>query len=105
MILTQSPRPGGERGRSAAAFLPMPTIERRPLENAADDRDRWARIAALITAWAQSGGVALRDAIVLLPFAQLLPHARQAFARAGGWLPRIETTRTLAASLGPAPRC
>ena len=43
----------------------------------------------------------LRDAVVLLPFAQLLPLARNAFAQAGGWSPRIETTRTLAASLGP----
>ena len=43
----------------------------------------------------------LRDAVVLLPFAQLLPLARNAFAKAGGWSPRIETTRTLAASLGP----
>ncbi len=44
----------------------------------------------------------LRDAIVLLPFAQLLPEARAAFARRGGWVPRVETSRTLAASLGPA---
>ena len=30
--------------------------------------------------------------------------ARRAFAAAGGWMPRVETTRTLAASLGPPPR-
>ena len=46
----------------------------------------------------------MRDAVVLLPFVQLLAPARRAFAAAGGWMPRIETTRTLAASLGPPPR-
>ncbi len=45
----------------------------------------------------------MRDAVVLLPFTELLPHARAAFMAQPGWMPRIETTRTLAASLGPAP--
>jgi ATP-dependent helicase/nuclease subunit B len=80
----------------------MATIERLTLENQVSGGDRWDDIAAALTAWAHSGDVALRDAVVLLPFVQLLPIARRAFARAGGWLPRIETTRTLAASLGPA---
>ena len=39
----------------------------------------------------------------MLPFVQLLAPARRAFAGRGAWLPRIETTRTLAASLGPPP--
>ncbi len=43
----------------------------------------------------------MRDAVLLVPFAQLLPLARDAFAQAGGWNPRVETTQTLAASLGP----
>ncbi len=43
----------------------------------------------------------MRDCVMILPFAQLLPLARRAFAAAGGWMPRIETTRTLTASLGP----
>jgi ATP-dependent helicase/nuclease subunit B len=42
--------------------------------------------------------------VVLVPFAQLLPPTRKAFALCGGWQPRVETTRTLAASLGPPPR-
>ena len=46
----------------------------------------------------------MRDAVVILPFVQLLAPARRAFAASGAWLPRIETTRTLAASLGPPPR-
>ena len=64
--------------------------------------DRWDRVASMTAAWARDRGVTLRDAVLLVPFAQLLPPARRAFARAGGWMPRIETTRTLAASLGPA---
>jgi len=39
--------------------------------------------------------------VVLVPFVELLAPARRAFARLGTWMPRIETTRTLAASLGP----
>ncbi len=43
--------------------------------------------------------------MVLLPFAQHLPLARDAWAaRAGAqWMPRFETTRTLAQSLAPTP--
>ncbi|HWI11698.1 MAG TPA: hypothetical protein VNU48_10240, partial [Burkholderiaceae bacterium] len=75
---------------------------RLTLESTVAEPTRWAVIAARIAAWADEHGVALRDAIVLLPFAQLLPEARAAFTQRGGWMPRIETTRTLAASLGPA---
>lgn len=51
--------------------------------------------------WAESQALPLRDMIVLLPYAQLLPPARQAWARGGGWMPRIETTQTLAQSCPP----
>ena len=97
MILTQSPNPVA-RG---AAFLPMPTIARVALESSENAPDPWPALAWQVSKWAGSRSVALRDAVVLLPFAQLLPLARNAFAQAGGWSPRIETTRTLAASLGP----
>ncbi len=63
----------------------------------------WETLAARVAAWAQGEGVALRDALVLLPFNALLAPARAAFASREGWPPRIETSRTLAASLGPAP--
>ena len=102
MILTQSPGFAVPRAAPVSIFLPMPTIVRRSLENAGADVSRWPAIAERIAEWARLEGIALRDAIVLLPFAQLLPLARDAFARASGWMPRIETTRTLAASLGPA---
>jgi ATP-dependent helicase/nuclease subunit B len=79
----------------------MATIVRPTSESTVADSRRWAAIAACIAGWADDHAVALRDAIVLLPFAQLLPEARAAFAQRSGWMPRIETTRTLAASLGP----
>ena len=79
----------------------MTTIVRLTLENADGGQQRWAGIASRIAGWALAEGIALRDAVVLLPFAQLLPLARGAFADAVGWMPRIETTKTLAASLGP----
>lgn len=80
----------------------MATIERLRLENDGSARPRWDAIAERLRAWADTRDLALRDAIVLLPYAQLLPLARQACARLGGWQPRVETTRSLAAALGPA---
>jgi ATP-dependent helicase/nuclease subunit B len=64
----------------------------------------WADIADRAAGWAASQGVDLRSAIVLVPFAQHLAPARRAWVQRGGWQPRVETTHTLAASLGPAPR-
>jgi ATP-dependent helicase/nuclease subunit B len=61
----------------------------------------WPQAVERICAWADAQRIELRDAVVLLPFAQLLPLLREAWARRGGWMPRIETTRTLAASLAP----
>ena len=65
--------------------------------------DPWAAIAHQVRDWATAGELALRDIVVLVPFVQLLAPARRAFASTGGWMPRVETTRTLAASLGPPP--
>jgi ATP-dependent helicase/nuclease subunit B len=78
----------------------MAVIERMPLF--ACGNGVWHAFADRVTQWASTGGVALRDAIVLVPFAALLAPARAGFSRRGGWQPRIETTQTLASSLGPA---
>ena len=83
----------------------MAAIEKISVDPALAAVDGWAAVAARARAWAASRGVVLRDALVIVPFAQLLPVARQAFARGGGWMPRIETTQTLARSLGPAEPC
>jgi ATP-dependent helicase/nuclease subunit B len=64
----------------------------------------WADIAARVAAWAQSEGIDMRSAVVLVPFAQHLTPARRAWVQQGGWQPRVETTRTLAVSLAPMPR-
>ncbi len=85
----------------------MAAIDREHLESAPDGpgaADRWAALADHVAAWAAARRIALRDTIVLVPFAQLLAHARLAFGRTGTWLPRIETTQTLARSLGPPAR-
>ena len=58
--------------------------------------DPWPRIAETIAEAAALHGAELRDSIVLVPFAQLLPCAVRAFAQRGGWMPRVETTATLA---------
>ena len=64
--------------------------------------DPWQAFAAEARIWASQRGVRLADAVVLVPFAQHLPLARHAWARQGGWMPRIETSHTLARSLPPA---
>jgi len=88
----------------------MKTIARVKLGGLHDERasragapvdERWDAIAAECADWARQASVAWRDVAVLLPFVELLAPARRAFARLGTWMPRIETTRTLAASLGP----
>lgn len=63
----------------------------------------WPLVARLSGDWLREQGVQARDAVLLLPFADLLPWARQAYAQHGGWQPRVETAATLAATLGPAP--
>lgn len=63
----------------------------------------WLELARLTSGWCADHDVALRDAVVLVPFAQLIEPARHAFAVRGGWQPRVETTDTWAASLGPPP--
>jgi ATP-dependent helicase/nuclease subunit B len=80
----------------------MTTIVRCSLENHALGSTRWDAVVNAIAGQVADLNVPMRDAVVLLPFAQLLPEARAAFARRGGWMPRVETTRTLAAGLGPA---
>jgi ATP-dependent helicase/nuclease subunit B len=46
-------------------------------------------------------GVDRREAVVLVPFVQLIDPLRRTLAAGGGWMPRVETARTLAESLGP----
>lgn len=85
----------------------MAAIDREHLEFAGSDPHataQWDAFARQVTAWAASRRVDLRDAIVLVPYAQLLGPARAAFAQRSAWLPRIETSQTLARALGPPPR-
>ncbi|MFG6489189.1 PD-(D/E)XK nuclease family protein [Roseateles sp. BYS78W] len=62
----------------------------------------WRRVAATCADWLASQGLALRDAVLLLPFAQQIAPARRAFSARGGWAPLITTTNSLASSLGPS---
>jgi ATP-dependent helicase/nuclease subunit B len=82
----------------------MTTIARRHVDDAGEassSNDIWQRVAVHASSWSRERKLSLRDVVVLVPFVQLLAPARQAFASLGTWLPRIETTRTLAAALGP----
>lgn len=79
----------------------MDQVEFRSLPAAADASALWQEVARQALRWLQGCGADVREACVLLPFAELLPLARRAFAAAGGWLPRLHTPRTLAAECPP----
>ncbi len=88
--------PGGDPAEA------MAEIARITLDFEDGPAQAWDAAAAAAAGWLSQQGLAARDAIVLVPLAQHLAPARRAFGRLGGWLPRVETTRTLAASLPPA---
>ncbi len=79
----------------------MPTsLERCQLPSAPD---AWADVILALRRFLERHGMAARDLWVIVPFAQHLPLAREAWASqvGAGWMPRFETTQTLAAALGP----
>ncbi len=63
----------------------------------------WPAVALQVRRWLDGHNLPPRDAVLLLPYGALLAPARAALAAAGGWQPRVETTLTLAAALGPPP--
>jgi ATP-dependent helicase/nuclease subunit B len=73
------------------------------LEAGEDIDGFWRRVAAVSADWLTGQGATLRDAVLLLPFAQQLAPARRAFLARGGWLPVLSTTHSLASALGPTP--
>src|SRR5262245_65351437 len=81
--------------------LPMAKIEVQPLSPATRPDELWQAVARATRGWLTGRGLPAADAVLLLPFAELLAPARVALALAGGWLPRVHTPRTLAAALGP----
>ena len=72
-----------------------------PLDAGHDADAIWLRVAETASEWLDAQGLAARDAVLLLPFAQALAPARRAWTRLNRWQPRIETTHSLAASLMP----
>lgn len=61
----------------------------------------WRRVADSCADWLAGEGAPLRDAVLLLPFAQQIAPVRRAFLARGGWQPRIATSHSLASALGP----
>ena len=79
----------------------MATIETLALSSATRPDELWRSVAHATRAWLAERQLPAADAVLLLPFAELLVPARRALAQTGGWLPRVHTPRTLAAALGP----
>ena len=79
----------------------MPAIEQIRIQPTWATDDLWNEVARHTLAWLARSGVAARDAVLLVPFADLADPARSAFGRAGGWQPRIETVLTLSAAWAP----
>lgn len=61
----------------------------------------WVRVAGQCRDWLGQQGASVRDAVLLLPFAQQIAPARRAWLAQGGWQPRITTSHSLASNLGP----
>ncbi|MCH2242238.1 MAG: hypothetical protein MK041_09965, partial [Aquabacterium sp.] len=74
---------------------------------AGGDKAAWRAWAERIRSWLDEQGLdagdpRLSDVVVLLPFAAHLPLAKRAWAdTGGGWMPRMETTRTLLDRVAP----
>lgn len=74
---------------------------------AGGDKAAWRAWAERIRSWLDEQGLdagdpQLSDVVVLLPFAAHLPLAKRAWAdTGGGWMPRMETTRTLLDRVAP----
>jgi ATP-dependent helicase/nuclease subunit B len=79
----------------------MATIEMLALSPATRPAELWRSVAHAARGWLAERRLLAADAVLLLPFAELLAPARRALAQSGGWLPRVHTPRTLAAALGP----
>jgi ATP-dependent helicase/nuclease subunit B len=73
-----------------------------PLDARHNAQAFWLRLAETATAWLDSRGLAVRDAVLLVPFAQHLTPARRAWMQLSRWQPRIETTHSLASAMGPS---
>jgi ATP-dependent helicase/nuclease subunit B len=101
MILTQRPAPPWNTQATAHENFPMTAIHFLALDTSV--ADPWQAVARQARTWAEAQQIELRDAVLLLPLAAHLNLARIAWARLGGWMPRIETTLSLARSLPSLP--
>lgn len=61
----------------------------------------WDEVVGEALAWGQVAGVRWRDAAVLVPAAAHAAALRNAWARRGGWMPRIDTPLAMGADLSP----
>lgn len=87
-----------------AVFEPATGPDVISCHTGASDQAWWGQVISHIHRWCDQQGVAVRDAVMLLPFSALLVPARQAWGQHGGWMPRVETVATLVQQLNPHVR-
>ena len=75
----------------------MPSTDLIRLPLALTPAEFWPALARDVHVWLHEQSRPARDAVLLLPFIELVQPARQAFAASPGWQPRIETVQTLCA--------
>ncbi|HEU5295130.1 MAG TPA: hypothetical protein VFU71_10090, partial [Burkholderiaceae bacterium] len=79
----------------------MRTIETIALTPAVRPAQLWRSVAEAARSWLAQRELQAADAVLLVPFADLIGPARRALAIDAKWLPRMHTPRTLATALGP----
>src|SRR5262245_32944085 len=76
---------------NAQCALPMPTIEMLTLAPPTRPTQLWRSVADATRRWLDHRQLRAADAVLLLPFADLLAPARRALASDASWLPRVHT--------------
>jgi ATP-dependent helicase/nuclease subunit B len=79
----------------------MSSLDTLQLSSGAAPAELWRSVAGATHDWLDRHRLFAGDAVMLLPFVELLAPARLALAESKRWLPRLHTTRTLAAALAP----
>lgn len=95
--------PTGSAGQPATGSAASVVVRVVPGDRDGGPGTLWPRVVSTARDWIGHRRLREPDVVVLMPSLREAVALRAAWAGHGGWLPRIETPETLAASLGPPP--